>query len=88
MLFAIYATVGNNHLVKLLVRQDCSEDDYAASIDAFLKFLESRHGEKPPREKQENDVGGITLVEYDGKSQSIRIVNPSSHPRDRQNEDI
>ncbi len=93
MLFAIYANVDNNQLVKLLVRQDCSEDEYAASVDAFLKFLESRHAQKPA-EKQaseldhQNEVGGITLVEYDGKSESLRIVNPQFDPRDRQNDDV
>lgn len=80
MLFAIYTTVDDGHLLKLLIREDCSEEEYFASIEAFLNFVESYHSQEP-KEKQaidpswEKKGGGITLVEYEGKSKSLRIVN-------------
>ena len=92
MLFAIYTIVDNGHLMKLLIREDCSEDEYTASIDAFLSFVESYHSRKPD-EKQaidlgcEEKIGRVTLVEYDGETKSLRLVNPRFDSRDRQNTD-
>ena len=90
MLFAVYATVDNGRLMKLLIREDCSEDEYSASIDAFLNFIESYHSRNPGEQQaidRDRKSGSVTLVEYDGKSKSLRIVNPSADLGDRRSDD-
>lgn len=84
MLFAIYTTVDDGHLIKFLIHEDCSEDEYAAAIDSFLNFIESSHLREQDAKQiidldREKKGGGITLLEYDGKSKSLRIVNPRSN---------
>lgn len=88
MAFAIYAALDNDNLVKLLIREDCSEDEYSASLDAFLDFVESYHSGKPNEKhaidpNSDRGSGNITLVAYDGKSESLRIVNLRSDSRSR-----
>lgn len=82
MLFAIYAEIDDGNLVKLLIREDCSEDEYNASVEAFLDFVKSYHSEKPNDKytinlNSEGGNGNITLVTYDVKSKSLRNVNPA-----------
>ena len=92
MLFAIYASVDNDQLVKLLIREGCSEDEYSESIDAFLNLVESYHSRKP-NEKQvvdpESKENGekITLIEYDGKKKCLRIVDPRAESGSHENSD-
>lgn len=92
MLFAIYATRDKDQLTKFMIREDCSQDDYEASIDAFLNFLESHHTgtavqqQKPDLDVERSDLG-ITLVEYDGARSCLRIVDPRSKVGAHKNED-
>ena len=92
MLFAIYASVDNDQLVKLLIREGCSEDDYSESIDAFLNLVESYHSRKPDDkqvvdpESKENG-GKIILIEYDGKKKCLRIVDPRAESGSHENSD-
>ena len=92
MLFAVYATSDKGQLIKLLIREDCSQDEYAASIDAFLNFLELHHAaiaaqqQKPDLHVEHSD-SGITLVEYDGASKCLRIVDPRPKVGAHKNED-
>jgi len=92
MLFAIYTIADNGHLVKLMIREDCSEDEYSASIEAFLNFVESYHSREPEKKQaidlgREKKGGGITLLEYDGQSKSLRIVNLRSDSGNAQHDD-
>ena len=80
LLFAIYAAVDDDNVVKLLLRENCSEEEFCASIEAFLDFVESYHSEDVECGTSINlDVegrkGDITLVAYDGKSKSLRNVS-------------
>ena len=43
MLFAIYAAFDDGKLLKLPIPEECSEEEYSASIEAFLDFVESYH---------------------------------------------
>ena len=92
MLFAIYATGNNDQSTKLLIREDCSEDEFVASIDAFLNFLESHHSGIVEQQKKidlnfENSAAGITLVEYDGARKCLRVVDPRLRARACENDD-
>lgn len=79
--FSIYTVSDNGHKIKFLLRDDCSEDEYIASIDAFLDFIESHHYRDLSNDcgitlDFERNVGGQILIEYDRNSKSLRIVNP------------
>ena len=92
MMFAIYASVDNDQLVKLLIREDCSEDEYPESIDAFLNFVESYHSRKADEKKlvvldSKENGGKITLVEYDRNKKSLRMVDPRVDSGTHQNND-
>lgn len=90
MLFSIYTIAKNGRLTKLLIPEDCQEDEYVETIDAFLDLLESYHdGSMQEREGIDLDGtstrGGIILVEYDRVSKSLRVVSPIPDSRDRDN---
>lgn len=77
MVFSIYAALDDGKLVKLLIPEECSEEEYSASIEAFLDFVESRHFEKSEHKPSINlnpESGNIALVAYDKKSKSIRNI--------------
>ncbi len=80
MLFAIYATIDDGKVVKLLIAEECSEEEYSASIEAFLDFVESYHSRTSKDEIAMNlnpaiGSGNIILVAYDEKSKSLRSVD-------------
>lgn len=81
MLFSIYFPDKNGHLVKLLFREDCSEEEYFTIIDSFMDLIESYSSTKTNDnqvifENLEAKEKGVTFIEYDRKSKSFRIVNP------------
>ena len=83
MLFAIYAALDDGKLVKLLIREDCSEDEYSASVEAFLNVVESYHSGKSGEQNANNFnlEGGsenITVVAYDEKSRTLRSISLGS----------
>ena len=90
IVFAIYTFTDTGRLIKLLLREDCREDEYTESIDAFLDFLESYHCGNI-QAKQQIDIeehrtkDGVILVEYDDASKSLRVVSPIPSSRDRDN---
>ena len=80
MLFAVYAVFDDGKLVKLLIPEECSEEEYSASIEAFLDFVESCHSEKSESKiainpNPERGSEHIALVAYDKKSKSLRNVS-------------
>ena len=86
MLFAVYAAFDDGKLVKLLIPENCSEDEYSATIEAFLDFVESRHSENSESNiainlSPERGSGNIALVAYDKESKLLRKVSirPDSH---------
>lgn len=86
MLFAIYAALDDGKLVKLLIRENCSEDEYSASVEAFMNFLESHHSCNSDDENSINlnfEAGGgnIILVAYDGKSKTLTRIYLRSDPK-------
>ena len=77
--FAIYVPAEDGRIVKLLVRDDSSEDECASIIDAFLKFVESYHSGNLPsgyRESLESKqrLSKYILVEYDSDRKSLQIL--------------
>ena len=81
MLFAIYAVDKNGHMIKLLIRESCSREEYFSAIDSFLDFVESYQSDETTENQAtfldlEKDKKKITLLEYDIKSKSLRVVNP------------
>lgn len=80
MLFAVYAAFDDGKLVKLLIPEECSEDEYSATIEAFLDFVESCHSEKSESKiainlNPERESRNIALVAYDKESKSLRKVS-------------
>ena len=80
MLFAVYAASDDGKVVKLLIPEDCSEEEYSASIEAFLDFIESCHSEKSDSKiainlNPEGGSGNTALVTYDKRSKSLRKVS-------------
>ena len=85
MLFGIYAAIDDGKMVKLLIPEECSEEEYSASIEAFLDFIESYHSGKSRNEpaldlNPAKGIGNIILVAYDEESKSLLNVDirPSS----------
>ena len=79
MLFAVYAAFDDGKLVKLLIPEECSEEEYSASIEEFLDFVKSCHSEKSESKIAINpnsarESGNIALVAYDKKSKSLRNI--------------
>ena len=77
--FAIYVLAEDGRIVKLLVRDDASEDECASIIDAFLKFVESYHSGNLPNRYRESleskeRLSRYILVEYDSDRKSLRII--------------
>lgn len=92
MLFAIYAAFDDGKLLKLLIPEECSEEEYSASIEAFLDFVESYHAGKSKNKiainlNSERGSGNITLVAYDEKSKSLRNVRIKSGSSGGKNDD-
>ena len=50
LLFSIYAEIDNKKKVKFLIREGCSEENYAKGIDAFLDLIESYHMDDSSKE--------------------------------------
>ena len=82
-LFSIYAEINNRRQVKCLIREGCSENEYAAGIDTFLNLIESYHLDVPPKEVEidldvEKDYWGTVFIEFDTEVKSLRVVDPIS----------
>ena len=79
MAFAVYAEFDDGKLVKLLIAEDCSEEEYFASIEEFLDLVESYHSGESDNQiaidlKPEGGSEDITLVAFDRKSGALRNV--------------
>ena len=86
--FSIYAEINNGRTVKFLIREDCSEDEYAAAIDAFLKFIESYHLDASYKEIEidldsEKDYWGYIFIEFDLETGSLRVFDPISYMKNK-----
>ena len=85
MMFAIYARIDDGRVVKLLIPEECSEEEYSASIEAFLAFVESYHSRTSRDEITVNlnpaiGSGNIVLIAYDKNSKSLRNVDIRPKP--------
>ena len=92
MLFAVYAAFDDGKLVKLLIPEECSEDEYSATIEAFLDFVESCHSENSESKiainlSPERGSGNIVLVAYDKERKSLRKVSIRSDSHGGENSD-
>ena len=84
LLFSIYAEIANERKVKFLIREGCSEDDFAAGIDAFFDLVESYHSDVPYEGivlDDERDYWGVILIEFDPETKSLRVLDPTSRSR-------
>ncbi len=76
MLFAVYAPVEHGHLLKLLVREDCSMEQFSESLELFFKVAHTYHaqGSEVTHEidsDSRSESSNITLLEYDEESSSL-----------------
>ena len=88
MLFAIYAPGEHGRLVKLLIREHCSTEEFSASLEAFLKLMEIYHSrESEVTQEPDLDIRSvgedIILLEYDEETHSLRIVDPRPNTQSR-----
>ena len=73
--------------MKFLIRKDCSEDEFADGIDAFLNLIESYYFSVHRDEldlDEEDDCSGHVLIEFDKESNSLRVLDPISHAKKQQ----
>ncbi len=85
-LFSIYVEIKNGRRVKFLIREDCSEDEYAEGIDAFLNLIDSYHSGVPSEGllvdlDGEKDYWGTILIEFDKETKALRILDPISRAK-------
>lgn len=85
---AVYTVLEDGRRIKLVLPEDCSREEYVASIDAFLDSIEALHSGNPSSEckkllRLENNKGWELVVRYDTNSKSLRIVDPIQDLRDR-----
>lgn len=90
--FGVYTVIDNGKLIKLLFREDCSEADYIASIDAFLGLLDSYHSAGSCENigidlDDIKGLGNFILLEYDKSRKSLRVIDPIPRPKDGGNAD-
>ena len=88
LLFSIYAEIDNKKKVKFLIREGCSEENYAKGIDAFLDLIESYHMDDSSKEVDidldgEKDNWGQILIEFDTEMKCLRVLDPISHAKNR-----
>ena len=82
--FSIYAEINSGRKVKFLIREDCSKDEFADGIDAFLNLIESYYFSVHRDEldlDEEDDCSGHVLIEFDKESNSLRVLDPISHAK-------
>lgn len=92
MLFAVYAAFDDGKLVKLLIPEECSKEEYSASIEAFLDFVEAHYREQAENKAAinlnlESESDNITLVAYDGKIKSLRSIDIRPRSRSGKSDD-
>ena len=88
LLFSIHAEIDNERMVKFLIRENCSKDDFIAGIDAFFDLIESYHSDVPYESidlDSEKDYWGIILIEFDPETKSLRVLDPISRSRKKHN---
>ena len=87
-LFSIYAEINSGRKVKFLVREGCSENEYAAAIDAFLNLLENYYSDTRCKGIEidldnETDYFGYVLIDFDLETTSLRVVDPITQSQNR-----
>ena len=70
LLFSINAQTSSEVMVRLLIREDWSEKEFVAAIDAFLTLLERYHlscGHQSIDLDNERNYGGVILISFNTK---------------------
>ena len=86
LLFSIRAEIRHDRMVKLLIREDCTEDEYNLAIDAFLDLLYSYYFDDSYNNHiicldNERVYSGAILIEFDLTTKSLRIIDPYKRRR-------
>ncbi|MDE2962490.1 MAG: hypothetical protein OXU26_01145 [Acidobacteriota bacterium] len=86
MVFAVYTTMEDKRLLKLLFQNDCSASEFEMGIEAFVKLARSHYEDNLDDEQKmlldhKHETGRILLLEFDKESNSLRVVNPISLPK-------
>ena len=85
--FAVYTITEDGRLLKLLIRENCSENEFRESIDAFMDLVNSYHkgildDELRATLFEEGSEKSIVLLEFNKDSGSLRVVYPTARLRD------
>ena len=88
LFFSIYAPLNNERMVKFLIRDGCSEDEFAEGSEAFLKLLVSYHSDTPCTDTEidlDGEAGNFrqVFIEFEMKTGSLRVVDPIRRSKNR-----
>lgn len=86
MAFAVYVKLEDNRILKLLFREDCSEDEFEKSIEAFLIMVSSYCDQTIDSNQKimldtARALGGTILLEFNREANAFRVVDPISHSK-------
>lgn len=78
--FSLMAEGTSRQRFRLLLPDDASVDDFEASVDAFIQFMQTQHSavEPDPHSRApiaSPDVHGVVLVAYDAATGSLRAID-------------
>ena len=79
LLFSICAQINNGVTVKFLLREDWSENEYEAAINAFLKLIKSYHSSDSELSidiDNERNYFRQILISFDAETGSLIIIHP------------
>ena len=86
MAFAVYMKLEDNRILKLLFRENCSEEEFEKSIESFLIMVRS-YCDQTIDSKQKimldsaRALGGTILLEFNMEANSFRVVDPIPHTK-------
>lgn len=86
LLFSLVAEAPDGLRFKLLIRSHATQEEYQATIDAFVDFLDAFHTLQLPSEliaelKNVRVVGKTLLLAYDPLAKRVRPVDPLADRR-------
>ena len=79
LLFSICTQINNDVIVKFLLREDWSENEYESAIDAFMKLIKSYHSSDSQLSidiDNERNYFKQILVTFDAETESLIVIHP------------
>ena len=76
---SISTVIENERVIKFLIPDDCSEEEYEEGVNAFLDFVRSYHcsPERHAINRAEEQGWGLILIEYNKETKSLCVFDPT-----------